>query len=109
MDMKEGEAPPGGLPRSFTIRRGDNGEIIAPENCSGGSEAIANVNEGNEKGRTRILLCGPGGGEMTAAKRLEALERARARIAERNEERAGDHRAKVLDVLDREIARLRGR
>ena len=90
------------------IRRGDTGENIAPENCSGGSQAIANVNEGNDKERTRILLCGPGGGEMSAEKRLEAFQRARTRIAERSDERGGDHRAKVLDVIDREIARLRG-
>jgi hypothetical protein len=77
MEMKEGEAPPAGLPREFRIRRGDNGEIIVPENCGGGSEAIANVNEGDGKNRTRILLCGPNGGQMTAEKRLEALERAR--------------------------------
>ena len=83
MEMKEGEAPPAGLPREFRIRRGDNGEIIAPENCGAGSEAIANVNEGDGKNRTRI--------------------------AEGNSERGTDHRAKVLETIDREIARLRGR
>ena len=108
MQMKEGEAPPGGLPSSFTIRRGDNGEMIAPANCSGGSQGFPGANEGGDKERTGILLCGPGGGEMTAAKRLETLQRARAQLADQIDERGGGHRAQVLELMDREIARLRG-
>jgi beta-lactamase regulating signal transducer with metallopeptidase domain len=108
MEMKDGAAPPSGAARSFTIRRGDNGEIIAPEGCSAGSELLANVNEGNTSDRTRILLCGRSG-EMSAEQRLEALQRARARIAEATAERDAEHRSRVLEALDREIARARAR
>ncbi len=105
MEMREGGALPRGLARSFRVQRDENGEIVAPEGCNSGSEA-GDRSAGDR--RPAIILCGRGG-EMSAERRLEALERARSRIAEATGERGTRHRSEVLDVLDREIARMRSR
>ena len=89
--------------REFMIRRGPNGEIRGPEGCSD-EAAAANVDERTGGDRTRVIVCAHGAG--SAATRLEALERARARMAE-NGELSGEHRQRVLAAIDREIARLR--
>jgi bla regulator protein blaR1 len=91
--------------RSFTLHRGEDGEVVLPEGCSEG-EQLANVDESSGNDRTRILLCHRGG-EVAPADRAERLQRARDRLAE-EDHLSGEHRDRVLQALDREIARLRG-
>ena len=94
-----------GAVRQFTLRRGENGEIVLPEGCSEG-EPLANVDETDGNERTRVLLCGRGDG--APADRVERLQRVRDRLAQ-NEELSAEQRQRVTAALDREIARLRGR
>lgn len=91
--------------RDIVIRRGPNGELQVPENC-GGSVALSNVDERTGEQRTRILLCSRD--EQTGEQRLQGLQRARDRLAQNGEMRP-EHRERVLQALDRELARLRGR
>jgi beta-lactamase regulating signal transducer with metallopeptidase domain len=91
--------------RVVRIRRGPDGAVELPRGCADG-DALANVDEQDGDRRTRILLCGPG--EAGAGNRVEALERARARIAE-NQDLGAEHRARVLAALDRAIAEARAR
>ncbi len=108
MEMREGEAPPSGLPRNFRIRRGDNGEILTPEGCSGDPGSGDQSKQPGRRDRPNIILCGQGR-ELSAEQRLQALERARSRIAEATDQRGAQHRSQVIEALDREIARMRGR
>jgi beta-lactamase regulating signal transducer with metallopeptidase domain len=108
MDMRDGQAPPSGLTREFSIRRGDNGQIIGPEGCSDGDQRAVDADQVRRDGRTIVVMCGRGR-EMSAERRLQMLEQARTRIAERLDERGEDHRSRVVEALDREIARLRSR
>ncbi|HET9428365.1 MAG TPA: M56 family metallopeptidase [Allosphingosinicella sp.] len=84
-------------------RRGENGEIVVPESCREDNELV-NVDEGSADQRTRIMICGDGEGD--SASRLEHLERARQRLAE-NDELSAEHRQRVLEAMDRAIARVR--
>ena len=107
MEMKDGEHARAGEHGKHVIRvrrQGANGDIAVPEGCSDGNELV-DLDEGGDNERTRIILCGRGDGD--AASRLEHLQRARARISE-NGHLTGDHRDRVLEALDREIARARG-
>ena len=65
--------------------------------------------EDGKKQRTRLLICNS---EKDAAKAraqaLEALEKARENLAERDEDAlSAEHRARALAALDAEIARLK--
>jgi beta-lactamase regulating signal transducer with metallopeptidase domain len=86
------------------LRRGEDGRLVGPEGCPEG-DRVANISEGGENDRTRILLCARGDA-ADPARRIEMLERARARIAG-NDDLSAERRERVLAVLDREIARLR--
>lgn len=98
----KGEAG-GDAVRQFRIRRGENGELVAPQGCSEG-ERLADVDEQSGERRTRVILCGREGG--TPAERVERLQRARDRLAGETDI-GGEHRDRVLAAIDREIARLR--
>ena len=76
-----------------------DGEV--PRECDQGSQ-VADVDENDGGRRTRILLCSREGGDP--AQRVQALQRARERLAQ-NEHLADGHRQRVLEALDREIAR----
>ena len=94
----------------FVIRRrgapGDRSEIrdiIVPHGCRDGNQEIVNVNEGDDRDRTRVIVCADG---ADSASQLEHLERARERMAQ-NDELRGEHRSRALEAIDRAIARLR--
>jgi hypothetical protein len=80
------------------------------EKCSGTERAESNVSSGDQKNKfvTRIVICGDKGetSAQTRAKLIEALERARADLGERDEMGAA-HRAEAMAALEREIARIR--
>lgn len=102
MEHKGGDHAATGRAHTLQIRRGENGEVVLPEGCSGNE--LANVDESEGNRRTRIMVCGQEG--QSAEQRLENLQRARARIAE-NDELSDEHRARVTAALDQAIARLR--
>jgi beta-lactamase regulating signal transducer with metallopeptidase domain len=87
------------------IRHGANGEAIV-EGCRDGSNELVDLAEGDEANRTRIMICGRDGD--SSASRLEHLERARQRLAE-NGSLSEEHRQRVLEAIDRAIARARAR
>ena len=91
--------------RSFTLRRGENGEIVIPEGCEEGQQ-LANVDEQSGDQRTRVMLCSRGEGG-TPAERVERLQRVRERLAG-DSHLSEEQRSRVTAALDREIARLRG-
>ena len=85
------------------IRHGADGEAIV-EGCRGGSNELVDVNEGEEDNRTRIMICGDG--EESSATQLEHLQRVRERLAD-NDSLSAEHRQRVLEAIDRAIARAR--
>jgi len=89
--------------RRVEIRRGPNGEVLAPD-CPEGARRT-NVDEGGDNQRARIVLCSRS--ETTPAQHAEHLRRARDRLA-RSDDLSAETRARILAHLDREIARLRG-
>ncbi|HEY0326999.1 MAG TPA: M56 family metallopeptidase [Allosphingosinicella sp.] len=86
------------------IRRHLDPEVAARiERCRDGDNLL-NVNEGEGNQRTRIMLCAQG--EGSAASRVEALERARQRLA--NEDHlSAETRQRILAQIDQAIARAR--
>ena len=99
--------------REFTLRRDGEGNVtrhvLDPEvearieRCRQGGDSF-NVDEGEGDQRTRILLCTQG--EGSAANRVEALERARERIAA-NDDLAAETKQRILAQVDQAIARAR--
>lgn len=85
----------------FRRRVGEGGG--PPDHCPEGTE-LANVSDTSGNQRQFFLLCGEPG--QTTAQRIEALERARARIAEHDQTEA-EHRARAVAAIDAAIARLR--
>ena len=104
-----GDGDGGDHPRHPRVMEGGPGRhmmMVAPEDCDRGSRS--EVNEGNDNNRTRVIICSRGGhGERSTADRAQALQRARARLAE-DDEIPAEQRQRVLAAIDREIARLRG-
>ena len=98
---RDGEAKGGDHVMHFRRRLGEGGAL--PEGCPDGTELV-NVTSGGGEQRQFLLLCGEPG--ATAAQRVEALERARARLAE-NDRLEGEHRTRALAAIDAAIARLR--
>ncbi|HEX8526562.1 M56 family metallopeptidase [Allosphingosinicella sp.] len=99
-------AEKGGADHVIRLRRhggpGGHGELA--ESCPDGTELL-NLNHGGEENRHRMILCSRPG--ATPAQRVEALERARTRLAE-HDGMPEEHRARVLAEIDAAIARLRG-
>jgi len=94
----------------FVIRRrggpGDHArlrDVIVPHGCRDGRQEIVDVNEGDERDRTRVIVCGDGG---DSASQIQNLERARERMAQ-NDELSDAHKSRALEAIDRAIARLR--
>ena len=86
------------------IRRHLDPEVAARiERCREGDNLL-NVNEGEGNQRTRIMLCAQG--EGSAASRVEALERARQRIAS-EDHLSAETKQRVLAQIDQAIARAR--
>ena len=85
--------------RAMRMRGGPGHMAMA--HCDGDKTEI---DEGEGKERTHIVLCGKGG--MSAADRAKKLEEIKARMAERAELSA-EHRARVTAAIDRAIERLR--
>jgi len=99
--------------REFSVRRDRDGNVtrhvLDPEvearieRCRQGDNLL-NVNEGEGNQRTRILLCAQG--EGSAANRVEALERARERLAS-EDHLSAETKQRVLAQIDQAIARAR--
>jgi beta-lactamase regulating signal transducer with metallopeptidase domain len=94
----------------FVIRRrggpGEHarlGDVMGPHGCRDGRQEIVDVNEGDERDRTRVIHCGDG---ADGASQLQHLERARERMAQ-DEELSDAHKSRALEAIDRAIARLR--
>lgn len=85
---------------------GEHMMIMAGRDCPNANRS--EVNEGNDTNRTRVIVCTRNNdGAANPARQAEALQRARARLAEDNQIPA-EQRQRVLAAIDREIARLRG-
>ena len=85
---------------------GDHMMMMSMHDCQNANRS--EVNEGNDSNRTRVIVCTRGrDGARNPAQQAEALQRARARLAEGNDIPA-EQRQRVLGAIDREIARLRG-
>ncbi len=118
LDRRDGAAPAanGTERREIRIHRNGDGTITSEgldpeiarriEGCRDANNELANIDEGNANQRTRIVLCTEGGSSGTA--NVEALQRARERIAGESE-LSGEARQRVLAEIDRAIARARAR
>jgi hypothetical protein len=85
---------------------GEHMMIMSDHDCQNANRS--EVNEGNDSNRTRVIVCTrSANGAGNPAQQAEALQRARARLAEDNQIPA-EQRQRVLAAIDREIARLRG-
>jgi beta-lactamase regulating signal transducer with metallopeptidase domain len=84
---------------------GGHAMVMSMHDCQDANRT--EVNEGSDNNRTRVIVCTRGDGERSGAQRADALQRARARLAEDNDIPA-EQRQRVLAAIDREIARLRG-
>lgn len=80
---------------------GRHGEIMAAD-CDDGQ--ATNVDETSDGERTRVMLCSQG--NATPAERAERLQRVLGRLAQ-DSELSEAQRARVVEALNREIARLR--
>lgn len=118
MDRRDGAAPATTERterREFRIRRDRDGTVTSegldPElqrridGCRDGNNQLANINEGNDSQRTRVVVCTQDGSSGTA--NVEALQRARERMAN-NDDLSAETKQRVLAELDRAIARARG-
>lgn len=99
-DHRDGEAKGGDRVRRFRHRIGDGGR---PVGCPEGTELV-NVHEESAERREFMILCSQP--NATPAQRIEALERARSRIAG-GDHPEGEHRTRVLAAIDAALARLR--
>lgn len=115
MENKEGAAPAIGERREIRVRRGPDGrtkvegldaELSARlERCEG-EQGVLNVDEGDDKERTRILLCTKDG--ASPANRLQVLERVRERISGQADLSA-ETKQRLVAELERAIAAARGK
>ena len=80
------------------------GHHVAIAGCGDGNRRIVDESDGDDDRRTRFILCGPN--EMDPARRIAALQRAREHLADEGDF-SGEQRARIIESLDREIARLR--
>lgn len=85
---------------------GEHMMVMSDHDCQNANRS--EVNEGNDNNRTRVIVCTRGAnGAGNPAQQAEALQRARARVADDNQIPA-EQRQRVLAAIDAEIARLRG-
>ena len=84
------------------VLRTDRAELLAK--CVGEKTEIDETSGGDEKQRTRIVICNKGGGDPAA--HAEELEKALARISE-NDELSAEHRERVTTALREAISRMR--
>jgi hypothetical protein len=96
--------------RSEHLRRmiethGGDGHMTVMSDADCQDANRSEINEGTDSNRTRVIICSRGDGERSSAQQAEALQRARARLAEDNQIPA-EQRQRVLAAIDREIARL---
>ena len=81
------------------------GGAVACKDATTNNEVSATTDKDGKKQVMRIRICGKGDPAMASAHALGGLKSARARIAG-NGEMSAEIKAKVLEELDREIARL---
>lgn len=113
METEKGSATPTGERRQFRIRRGADGKIttegLPPEaaerfaECNAQNEAI-NIDSGEGKERTRILVCTKDG--ANPANRLQVLQKVRDRMASSTDLNA-ETKQRMLAEIDRAIAAAR--
>lgn len=117
MDRHDGPAAGSGAAtterRQMRIRRGPDGRVTTEgldpeiarhiEDCRD-ENRLVNVDEGEGDRRTRVMVCTRGEGSGT--NQVEALQRARERIAQGGELSA-ETRQRVLSEIDQAIARAR--
>jgi beta-lactamase regulating signal transducer with metallopeptidase domain len=89
--------------RMMMMHPGGGMAMVMPH-CDHGSADI-DEESGDANNRSRVVICG--GGDATPAQRAERLQRARDRLAG-DSELSAEQRARVLALLDQQIARLRG-
>ncbi|HEY5712373.1 MAG TPA: M56 family metallopeptidase [Allosphingosinicella sp.] len=80
-----------------------HGGGMAHADCDRGTTDV-NAESGDANNRARVVICGSG--DATPAQRAERLQRARDRLAS-SDELSGEHRTRILALLDQQIARLR--
>jgi beta-lactamase regulating signal transducer with metallopeptidase domain len=85
---------------------GEHMMVMSDHDCQNANRS--EVNEGNDNNRTRVIVCTrSANGAGNPGQQAEALQRARARVADDNQIPA-EQRQRVLAAIDAEIARLRG-
>ena len=107
-EHRDGEGHGDGEHRRMLERHGpgDHMMMMSMHDCQDANRS--EINEGSDNNRTRVIVCTRGrDGARNPAGQVEALQRARARLAEGNDIPA-EQRQRVLGAIDREIARLRG-
>jgi beta-lactamase regulating signal transducer with metallopeptidase domain len=114
LEGKEGATPSTGQRRELRIRRGADGrstvEGLDPEmsarleNCANEQGGL-NVDTGEGRERTRILVCTKDG--ASPANRLEVLQKARERISSQSDLSA-EIKQRIVGEIDRAIAAARG-
>jgi hypothetical protein len=76
---------------------------MALADCDRGTTDVT-AESGDANNRARVVICGSS--DATPAQRAERLQRARDRLAS-SDELSGEHRTRILALLDQQIARLR--
>jgi beta-lactamase regulating signal transducer with metallopeptidase domain len=114
LESKEGAGPATGERREFRIRRGEDGKTTVEgldaemsarlQRCES-EQGVLNVDTGEGKERTRIMVCTKDG--TSPANRAEILQRTRERIAGQSDLSA-ETKQRILAEIDRAIAQARG-
>jgi len=91
--------------RSFHIRShdGKDGPHHAAMLAECGDDEKIELEEGDDKEKTKIFFCGKG---MTAEERAKKLEELRGKLAS-GEHFSEEHRARMIESLERALERLR--
>ena len=105
--------------RNVIIRRSTDGKPVILEGrelaeftakCDGAEKVESDVSSGDDKNkfRTRIVICGDKGQQSAELneKLVKALEKARKEMGD-HEEMSTQARARAIEALEREIARLK--
>lgn len=118
-DRTEAKEKDGKVIRNVIIKRSTDGKPVILDRkdlaeftakCDGAETVESDVSSGDDKNkfRTRIIICGDKGQQSAELneKLVKALEKARKEMGS-HEEMSAEARARAIEALEREIARLR--